>query len=187
MLERAKRHETAAPARQEWRAGQRRRGRPRDLAVCVARTDSAAGFQGARRCDPPRAVRLVHSCPQDAGLRAGGRTACVLRSWREAVSAALTCACMSTVVRTGRDTKAADRVPVSRDPRPLMGSRHKTRESEDPGHPPHPPLLNFNRRVVNSPLNPQRPIRAGAAAASQSQCPPPPGPRPLSSDSSGPP
>lgn len=122
--------------------------------------------------------------------RAGERPACVLRSWRDAVSAALTCACMSTVVRTGRDAKAADRVPVSRDPRPLIGSSHKTRESLVPGHPPHPPhppLLNFNRRAVNSPLNSQRPIRAGAAAASQSQGPPHPGPRPLSRDSSGPP
>lgn len=63
----------------------------------------------------------------------GGRAGCVLRSPREAVSATLTCACMSTVVRTGRDAKAADWVPVSRDPRPLMGSRHATPEPDGPG------------------------------------------------------
>lgn len=158
-----------------------------ELAVCVARTHSAARVQGARRGDPPLAGRLVHARPQDAGLRAAGWPACVPHSWRDAVSAALTCACMSTVVRTGRDAKAADRVPVSRDPRPLMGSRHKTRDTDGAGHPPHPPLLNFNRRAVNSPLNSQRPIRASAATASQSQYPPLLGPRPLSRDSSGPP
>lgn len=43
--------------------------------MCVARTDSAARAQGARRCDAPLAGRLVHTCPQDAGLRAGGRAA----------------------------------------------------------------------------------------------------------------
>lgn len=62
-----------------------------------------------------------------------GTPGCVLRSPREAVSATLTCACMSTVVRTGRDAKAADWVPVSRDPRPLMGSRHATPEPDGPG------------------------------------------------------
>lgn len=123
--------------------GQRRCYSPGDLAVCVARTNSAARVQGARRCDPPLAGRLVHTCPQDAGLRAGGWPACVLRSWRDAVSAALTCACMSTVVRTGRDAKAADRVPVSRDPRPLMGSRHKNEGDRRPRPPATPATFEF--------------------------------------------
>lgn len=75
------------------------------------------------------------TCPQDAGPRAGGRPVSSARRASE-VSATLTCACMSTVVRTGRDAKVADWVPVSRDPRPLMGSRHATREPDRPGAKP---------------------------------------------------
>lgn len=113
--------------------GQRRCEHPGALALCVACTGPPAGVQGTRRWDSPLAGRVVPTCPQDPGPRAGGRAGCVLRSPREAVSATLTCACMSTVVRTGRDAKAADWVPVSRDPRPLMGSRHATPEPDGPG------------------------------------------------------
>lgn len=63
-------------------------------------------------------------------------------------------------------------------PASSTGSRDTARAPKGPGHPPHPPLLNFNRRAADSPLRPQRPIRAGDAAASQSQRPPPSGPRP---------
>lgn len=149
----------------------------------------ALGVSPARTRPGREAVRSSPCRTVRPDLTPGrGSPASSARGASPPAAAALTCACTSMVVRTGRDAKAADRVPGSRDQRRLMGSRHKTREPDGPrsqADPPPTPLLNFNRRAVNSQLRPQKPIRAGAAVASQSQRPPPPGPRPLSSDSSG--
>lgn len=165
-------------------AGQRRGDRSGDVGGLLALGVSPARTRPGReavRSSPCRTVR--------PDLTPGrGSPASSARGASPPAAAALTCACTSMVVRTGRDAKAAERVPGSRDQRRLMGSRHKTREPDGPrsqADPPPTPLLNFNRRAVNSQLRPQKPIRAGAAVASQSQRPPPPGPRPLSRDSSG--
>lgn len=165
--------------------GQRRCEHPGALALCVACTGPAAGVQGTRRWDSPLAGRVVPTCPQDPGPRAGGRAGCVLRSPREAVSShSPVPACPRWSAQDGMQRQQTGcRCPETRVLSWARATQHRSQTAQEPEHPPHPPLLNFNRRAVNSPLNPQKPIRAGAAAASQSQCPPPPGPRPLSRDS----
>lgn len=164
---------------------QRRCEHPRGpRSVCVACTGPAAGVQGTRRCDSPLAGRVVPTCPQDAGPGAGGRAVSSARRERPSPPHSPVPACPRWSAQDGMQRQQTGcRCPETRVLSWARATQHPSQTAQEPDHPPHPPLLNFNRRAVNSPLNPQKPIRAGAAAASQSQCPPPPGPRPLSRDS----
>lgn len=116
--------------------------------------------------------------------RAGGRAVSSARRERPSPPHSPVPACPRWSAQDGMQRQQTGcRCPETRVLSWARATQHRSQTAQEPEHPPHPPLLNFNRRAVNSPLNPQKPIRAGAAAASQSQCPPPPGPRPLSRDS----
>lgn len=173
----------------------------RDCRACTT------GMVGQRRCEHPGALALCVSpalarplasrargdgtLPLQAGLsrpvprtRDPGRAVSSARRERPSPPHSPVPACPRWSAQDGMQRQQTGcRCPETRVLSWARATQHRSQTAQEPDHPPHPPLLNFNRRAVNSPLNPQKPIRAGAAAASQSQCPPPPGPRPLSRDS----